>query len=90
MLSQARRASLGHSRRRSPGSPRAASHGRVAALTLVRYAAFVIVMQSEGRELGLPLLHLHAALWQAALDAAVAFVALRLFPSLASHDAHGR
>jgi rod shape-determining protein MreD len=62
----------------------------VAALTLARYAAFVIIMQIEGRELGLPLLHLHAALWQAALDAAVAFGALRFFPSLASHDAHGR
>jgi hypothetical protein len=62
----------------------------VATLTLARYAAFVIIMQSEGHELRLPVLHLHAALWQAALDAAVAFVALRVFPSLATPDAHGR
>ena len=60
------------------------------ALTLARYAAFVIIMQIEGRELGLPLLHLHAVLWQASLDGAIAFIVLRLRPSLARSDAYGR
>ena len=61
-----------------------------ALLTLVRYAAFVIIMQMEGRELGLPVLHLHAVLWQALLDGCVAFLALRLRPSLVGSDAYGR
>ncbi|MDQ2908911.1 MAG: hypothetical protein M3R44_06120 [Candidatus Eremiobacteraeota bacterium] len=56
-----------------------------AGLTLVRFAAFAIVMQGEGRPLGLPLVHLHAVLWQALLDAVLAFVALRLRPQLVSH-----
>ncbi len=56
-----------------------------AALTLLRFAAFVIVMQGEGRGLALPLVAVHAVLWQALLDAAVAFVALRLRPQLVAH-----
>ena len=61
-----------------------------AALTLVRYAAFAIVLQIEGRNLGAPEAHLHVVLWQAALDAAVAFVALRFIPALGGPDAYGR
>ncbi len=56
-----------------------------AALTLLRFAAFAIVMQGEGRPLSLPVVHLHAVLWQALLDAAVAFVALGLRPELVTH-----
>lgn len=60
------------------------------ALTLVRYAAFAIALQMEGRDLGAPAAHLHVVLWQAALDAAVAFVALRFIPALGGQGAYGR
>ncbi len=61
----------------------------VAALTFVRYAAFAIVMQGEGRPLLLPVSHVEAVLGQALLDAAVAFIALRLRPELVTR-AHRR
>ncbi len=51
-----------------------------AAVTLLRDLAFALFMQMQGRPLPLPLAHLHAALWQSALDALVAFAALRLGP----------
>ncbi len=53
-----------------------------AALTLARFALFALILQAEGRPLALPLVHFHAVLWQALLDAAVAFVALWLRPEL--------
>jgi len=55
-----------------------------AALTLVRFAFFALILQAEGRPLALPLVHFHAVLWQALLDAAGAFVALWLRPELVS------
>ena len=59
-------------------------------ITLVRYAAFCAMLQAEGRPIPLPLLHLHVALWQSALDVAIAFVVLRTMPWLGGSDAHRR
>jgi rod shape-determining protein MreD len=61
-----------------------------ALVTLVRDAAFAFAMTLQGRPLALPSLHLHAALWQAALDALFTFAALSLFPQLGGQRAHGR
>ena len=62
-----------------------------AAVTLLRYGAFAIGMQMQGRPLVLPLEHLHAALWQSALDALLTFVALQFAPRLLRGDlAHRR
>ena len=62
-----------------------------AAVTLLRYGAFAIGMQMQGRPLVLPLEHLHAALWQSALDALLTFVALQFAPGLLRGDlAHRR
>ena len=48
--------------------------------TLLRYAIFVVALGAEGRTLALPEAHAHAIVWQAALDAALAFVVLTFFP----------
>jgi rod shape-determining protein MreD len=53
-----------------------------AAVTLLRYATFTAAMHLEGRPPALPVEHLHAVLWQSLLDAALAFVALRVWPGL--------
>jgi cell shape-determining protein MreD len=62
----------------------------VAALTLLRYAAFVVALQMQNRPLAMPETHLHAALWQAALNALVAFVALQLGAQIGGRLAHRR
>ncbi len=59
-------------------------------ITFVRYGAFALMMQVQGRPLALPATHFHEVLWQSALDALLAFVALRLFPRLGGSDAHRR
>ncbi len=61
-----------------------------AAVTLVRYGAFALIMQVQGRPAALPLVALHAALWQALLDAAFVLAALSLFPRLGGGGAHRR
>jgi rod shape-determining protein MreD len=61
-----------------------------AAVTLLRYGAFAFAMQLQGRPIPLPLEHLHAALWQSALDALVTFVALAALPELGGGRAHRR
>jgi uncharacterized membrane protein len=62
----------------------------VAALTLLRYAAFVVVLQMQNRPLALPETHLHAALWQAALDALVTFGALHVAQQVGGRLAYRR
>jgi len=62
----------------------------VALLGLVRFIAFGIVMQIEGRPLALVGSHMQAALWQAALDAAIALVLLRFVPAIGGVPAHRR
>jgi hypothetical protein len=57
---------------------------------LLRYGAFFVAMKLEGRALELPLVHLHAALWQSALDALVALLVLRAAPTLGTGRAHRR
>ncbi len=59
-------------------------------VTLLRYGAFFVAMKLEGRALELPLVHLHAALWQSALDALVALLVLRAAPTLGTGRAHRR
>lgn len=61
-----------------------------AVVTLVRYGAFALIMQSQGHGAALPLVQLHAALWQSALDAGVALAALWIFPALGGSGAHRR
>jgi uncharacterized membrane protein len=61
-----------------------------AAITLLRDLAFATFMQMQGRPLALPLAHLHAALWQSALDALAAFAALRIGPELGGRLANRR
>jgi rod shape-determining protein MreD len=61
-----------------------------AAITLVRYVAFALVMQLQGRPIPLGLMHLHAALWQAALDALIAYAILAALPQLGGQSAHRR
>jgi rod shape-determining protein MreD len=61
-----------------------------AAATLVRDCTFFVVMQAQGPPLALPVAHFHAMLWQCALDALVALVALQIFPQLGSARAHRR
>jgi len=53
-----------------------------AILTFLRYGAFVVALQAQGRSLALPLVALHAVLWQCAFAAAAAFALPRVFPSL--------
>ena len=62
----------------------------IAILTLVRYAAFGIVTAAQGHPLALPSVHIHAALWQSALDAGVAYLALLLLPALGGVPAYRR
>ena len=50
--------------------------------TLVRYALFALVLRIEGHALPLPTAHLHQVLWQAALNALLAFLALTFLPRL--------
>jgi hypothetical protein len=59
-------------------------------MTLLRYGAFFVAMNLEGHPLALPLVHLHVALWQSALDALVALLVLRAVPRLGTGRAHGR
>lgn len=54
----------------------------VALVTLVRYGAVALILQLEGRPLAMALEHLPAVLWQALLDALVAFAAVRFRPEL--------
>ena len=54
----------------------------VALASLARYALFALVLRFEGRSLPLPAGHLHQALWQAALNALLAFLALTFVPRL--------
>jgi rod shape-determining protein MreD len=54
----------------------------VALATLLRFAVFAAVLGAQGRALALPVAHMHVALWQAALDALLAWLALKLFPRL--------
>ncbi len=54
----------------------------VALASLLRYALFALVLRFEGRSLPLPAGHLHQALWQAALNALLAFLALTFVPRL--------
>jgi hypothetical protein len=61
-----------------------------ALVTILRYCAFAVVLQLEGRERSLPIVHLHAALWQSLLDGIVAFVALVALPQLMAAHAHRR
>jgi cell shape-determining protein MreD len=61
-----------------------------AAITLVRFAAFALFMQAQGRPLALPAEHLHVALLQSALDAAIALALLLYFPALRGGNAHRR
>jgi len=61
-----------------------------ALVTLVRYGLFAAIMQLQSTPLALPLLHLHAALVQSALDALVALVLLQAFPRLRLHRALSR
>lgn len=62
----------------------------VAVVTLVRYATFGIVMAAQGHPLALPWIHIHAALWQAVLDAGVAYIALLVVPALGGIPAYRR
>jgi len=61
-----------------------------AVATLVRDAAFFLAMQLEGRPVALGVVRFHATLWQSALDALVAFVALLIWPQLGTTRAHRR
>jgi rod shape-determining protein MreD len=61
-----------------------------AAVTLLRYGAFALGMQAQHRPIPLPLEHVHAALWQAALAAVIAFVALRIGPDMGGRVANRR
>ncbi len=61
-----------------------------ALVTILRYCAFAVVLQLEGRVPSLPLVHVHAALWQSLLDALVALVLLVAFPRLMAAHAHRR
>jgi cell shape-determining protein MreD len=62
----------------------------IAVLSLVRYAAFVVALQMQNRPLAMPETHLHAALWQAALNAFVAFLALQFGVEIGGRLAHRR
>ncbi len=62
----------------------------VAALTLLRYAAFAVALQMQNHPLAMPETHLHAALWQAALNALVAFLALQFGVQIGGRLAHRR
>jgi len=59
-------------------------------ITFLRYGAFWFLMQFQGRAVALPSVHLHAVLWQSAIDALLAFVLLRTMPWLGGSDAHRR
>lgn len=58
--------------------------------TLLRDGAFYVALQLQGHSVVLPLTHFHAVLWQSALDAFVAFIALLVAPQLGSSRAHRR
>jgi rod shape-determining protein MreD len=68
------------------GTPLSESRTRlvpaVVAATLLRYALFALTLRVEGRVQGLPVTHFHAALWQAALDGVLAYLALTFVPRL--------
>ncbi len=53
-----------------------------AVATVVRYAIFAIVLRAEDRLITLPLVHAHALLWQAALNAVITLAVLSIFPRL--------
>ncbi len=55
----------------------------VAIATIVRYGIATIVLRSEGRVVALPALHAHALLWQALLNALIAFLVLTFVPKTA-------
>ncbi len=61
-----------------------------ALITLVRYLAFALLMAAQGRALALPLAHVHAVLWQSALDLLIALGALLYVPGIGGGDAHRR
>jgi rod shape-determining protein MreD len=50
--------------------------------TLFRYALFALALRVEGHALPVPVAHLHQVLWQAALDALLAYLALTFLPRL--------
>ncbi len=60
------------------------------AITFVRFLAFAILMQTQGRPLALPLLHLREAIVQSAIDALIALIALVALPRLGGLSAHRR
>ncbi len=62
----------------------------IAVVTLVRFMVFALAMQLEGHPLALPAVHVHAALWQSALDAVVAYVALVTVPAIGGVPAYRR
>lgn len=62
----------------------------VAVLTFVRFVIFGITLNLEGHPLALLTLHVHAALWQSALDAGVAYAALAFVPAIGGVPAHRR
>ncbi len=62
----------------------------IALVTFVRFVVFALAMQFEGHPLALPAMHVQAALWQSALDAMVAYVALAAVPAIGGVPAHRR
>jgi rod shape-determining protein MreD len=50
--------------------------------TIVRYAVFAIVLRTEERAIPLPLTHAHELVWQAVLNAIIAYAVLNLIPRL--------
>ncbi|GAC1312238.1 MAG: hypothetical protein NVS2B3_15880 [Vulcanimicrobiaceae bacterium] len=61
-----------------------------ALLTFGRFALFALALALEGRSAYLGAHHVRLALWQSALDGALALVALSRVPSLGGLDAHRR
>ena len=62
----------------------------IAVLTFARFVLFAIGMKLQGRPLDLIALHAHAALWQSALDAGVAYVLLAYVPAIGGVPAYRR
>ncbi|GAC1443073.1 MAG: hypothetical protein NVS2B8_10120 [Vulcanimicrobiaceae bacterium] len=62
----------------------------IALVTFVRFFLFATVMRLEGHHLALATTHLKTVLWQSALDALVAFIALRYLPVMGDAPAHRR
>jgi rod shape-determining protein MreD len=50
--------------------------------TVVRYAVFIIVLRTEDRTMTLPMTHAHAILWQALINAILAYAVLSFIPKL--------